>query len=111
MTLYGITMDFDDIKTCGLLPDLCVDWDHRSEELSENEAFDLYWNKNTQELLSKTQKLVLGNDGNKSLVYSADEEAISFIKEIFKEMTLNSLEYEDINQCERCITLDYLKLV
>lgn len=109
MKLYGVTMDFDDIKTCGLLPKLCVDWDHRSEELSENEAFDLYWNTNTKELLSKTKKVVLGNDGNKSLVYSADKEAITFIKEIFKEMTLNSLEYEEINQCELCITHDYLK--
>ena len=110
MTLYGVTMDFNDIRTCGLVPDSCTNWDHGSEELSENEAFDLYWNKNIQELLSKTQKVVIGNDGNKSLVYTADDETLSYIKEIFKELPISSIEYEDINQCERCITLDYIKL-
>jgi len=103
-------MDFDDIKTCGLVPESCVDWDQGSEDLNENEAFDLYWNKNIQELLAKTQKVVLGNDGNKSLVYSADKDAIACIKEVFKEIDLTSVEYEDINQCDRCVTLDYLKL-
>jgi len=110
MTLHGITMDFDDIRTCGLIPDSCTNWDHGSEDLNENEAFDLYWNKNIQELLAKTQKVVVGNDGNKSLVYTADEEALSYIKEIFKEIKVTTIEYEDINQCERCVTLDYIKL-
>jgi len=110
MTLHGITMNFDDIRTCGMIPDACANWDHGSEELSENEAFDLYWNQNIQKLLAKTQKVVIGSDGNKSLVYTADKEALSYIKEIFKEMIIDSIEYENINQCDRCITLDYLKL-
>jgi hypothetical protein len=110
MTLHGVTMDFDDIRTCGLVPESCTDWDRGSEELNENHAFDLYWNKNIQELLSKTQKVVLGSDGNKSLVYTGDAEALIYIKEIFKEININTIEYEDINQCERCISLDYLKL-
>jgi len=110
MLLHGVIMDFDDIRTCGLVPDACINWDQGSEELTENEAFDLYWNKNIQKLLSKTQKVVLGSEGNKSLVYTADEEALAYIKEIFHELNISSVEYKDINQCERCITLDYLKL-
>ena len=43
MELYGVTLDFDDMRSCGLLPDLCADWDHRSEELTENEK--LLYNK------------------------------------------------------------------
>ena len=30
-------LDFDDMKTCALLPELCVNWDRGSEELSEVE--------------------------------------------------------------------------
>lgn len=106
--LYGVTLDFDDIKSCGLLPELCRDWDHRSEELSENEKLLSYWDRNIAELLLRTQKVVIGNIGEKSIVYSADEKAIEIIKEIFKEIKISSLEYNDILDCERCLTHDYL---
>ena len=35
MELQGVTIDFDDRKTCGLLPDLCLQWDFRTDELDE----------------------------------------------------------------------------
>ena len=89
--LYGVTLDFDDIKSCGLLPELCRDWDHRSEELSENEKLLSYWDKNIAELLLRTQKVVIGNIGEKSIVYSADEKAIEIIKEIFKKLKYHHL--------------------
>lgn len=109
MKVYGVTLDFDDIKSCGLLPDLCVDWDHRSEELTENEKLLSYWNNNIKILLSKTDRVVTGNIGNKSIAYSADENAILIIKDIFKEMEIESIEYSDIMRCENCITNDYLE--
>jgi len=109
MELYGVTLDFDDMKSCGLLPDLCLDWDHRSEELTENEKLLSYWDKNVEELLEKTDKVVLGNIGNKSVVYSADEKAVELIKNQFKEMQLSSIKYDEIDQCENCIKVDYLK--
>lgn len=108
MELYGVTLDFDDMKSCGLLPDLCLDWDHRSEELTENEKLLSYWDKNVEELLEKTDKVVLGNIGNKSVVYSADEKAVELIKNQFKEMQLSSIKYDEIDQCENCIKVDYL---
>lgn len=109
MKLYGITLDFDDMKSCGLLPDLCLDWDHRSEELTENEKLLSYWDTNIQELLEKTDQVVLGNIGNKSVIYSADEKAVELIQKQFKEMQLSSINYDEIDQCENCIKIDYLK--
>ena len=108
MKLYGVSLDFNDMRSCGLLPDMCIDWDHGSEELSENEKLLSYWDKNVQEVLNKTQKVVLGNIGTKSLIYSADKEAIEIIKEQFKEIQLTSLDYDEIDQCENCIKIDYL---
>ena len=109
MKLHGVVLDFDDIKTCGLLPTLCLDWDRRSEELTENEKLIAYWDKNVKELLKQTKKIVIGNIGNKSIAYSADERSISIIKEVFKEIEISSLEYEEITHCENCITHDYLE--
>lgn len=109
MKLYGVTLDFDDIKSCGLLPDLCLDWDHRSEELTENEKLLSYWDKNIQKLLGKTKKVVVGNIANKSVAYSADEEAIEIIKSIFKEIKISSVHYDEIRECQECIVHDYLK--
>ncbi len=106
--LYGVTLDFDDIKSCGLLPELCRDWDHRSEELSENEKLLSYWDTNIAALLLKTQKVVIGNIGEKSIVYSEDKEAIKIIKEVFKEIEISSLYYSEILECEKCLTHDYL---
>ncbi len=108
MELYGITLDFDDMKSCGLLPDLCRDWDHRSEELTENEKLLSYWDNNIQELLKKTDKVVLGNIGNKSVVYSGDEKTVALIREQFKEIELSKINYDEIDQCENCIKVDYL---
>jgi hypothetical protein len=110
MKLYGVILDFDDVKSCGLLPELCVDWDSKYEDLAENEKLLSYWNDNINELLSKTKNIIYGNIGNKSIVYSADEEAISLIKEIFNEIEITSIEYEDIMRCENCIKHDYLKV-
>ena len=109
MKLHGVTLDFDDVKSCGLLPDLCVDWDHRSEELTENEKLLSYWDTNMEKLLSQTKKVVTGNIGNKSIAYSADEDAIMIIKDLFKEMEVKSIDYADIIHCENCITNDYLE--
>lgn len=109
MKLYGITLDFDDMRSCGLLPDLCLDWDHRSEELTENEKLLSYWDDNIKTLLSKTKNVVVGNIENKSIVYSADKEAIDIIRNIFKEMELSTIHYDEIRQCDHCIQHDYLK--
>ena len=108
MKLYGISLDFDDMRSCGLLPDMCINWDHGSEELSENEKLLSYWDKNVQEILNKTNKVVLGNIGTKSVIYSGDKEAIELIKNQFKEIELSSLDYNEIDQCENCIKIDYL---
>jgi hypothetical protein len=109
MKLYGVTLDFDDIKSCGLLPDLCLDWDHGSEELTENEKLISYWDENVKKLLNKTQNVVVGNITNKSVAYSEDEEAIQIIKDIFKEIEISSIQYEEILKCQECIVHDYLK--
>ena len=109
MKLYGVTLDFDDIKSCGLIPRLCIGWDSRYDDLAENQKLLSYWNDNIDELFSKTKNIIFGNIGNKSIVFSADEEAISLIKEIFKEIELISIEYEDIMRCENCIKHDDLE--
>lgn len=109
MIVYGITLDFDDIRTCGLLPDLCSNWDRRSEELVELETIAAYWDNNIKSLLDQTHKLIIGNIGNKSIVYSNDENAILKIKSTFKEFELNSMEYDDINHDLDYIVHDYLK--
>ncbi len=110
MKLYGVSLDFDDVKSCGLLPDLCADWDHGSEELTENEKLLSYWDDNIKKLLEKTNKVVVGNIENKSIAYSGDEEAIDIIKNLFKEIELSSIYYEEIRQCDNCIKHDYLKI-
>lgn len=108
MKLYGVSLDFDDMRSCGLLPDMCRDWDHGSEDLSENEKLLSYWDNNVKEVLEKTDKVVLGNIGTKSVLYSADEDAVELIKKQFKEMELSSLDYTEIEHCENCIKVDYL---
>ena len=108
MKLYGVSLDFDDMRSCGLLPDMCIDWDHGSEELSENQKLLSYWDNNVKEILDKTDKVVLGNIGTKSVIYSEDKEAIELIKKQFKEMELSSVNYSEIDQCENCIKIDYL---
>ncbi len=109
MIVHGITLDFDDIKTCGLLPDLCANWDRRSEELVELETIAQYWDENIKILLKQTKKLIIGNIGNKSIVYSYDKDAILKIKETFKEFTLTQMEYKVINHDIDYIVHDYLK--
>ncbi len=109
MKLYGITLDFNDMKSCGLLPDMCLDWDHRSEELSENEKLISYWDNRLKALLNETKNVVVINDENISMVYSADKEAIDLIKKHFKEIELNSVEYEKMHRCDFCIEHDYIQ--
>lgn len=109
MKLQGITIDFNDIKSCGILPDMCVDFDQRSDELSENENLLAYWDNRLENLMKETKDLVIVNDENKSLVYSANEKAIDLIKKHFKELELSSIDYEEIHKCDFCVQHDYLK--
>lgn len=108
MELQGITIDFYDKRTCGLLPDLCLQWDIRSDELEDNEELINYWEDNLKRVLAKTKKVVCGNIDGKSILYSADKDAIDIIKEYFKELELSKIDYEDINKCEHCIKNDYI---
>ncbi len=110
MKLYGVTLDFNDMKSCGLLPELCLDWDHRSEELSENEKLISYWEHNLQNLLKETKNVVVGNIENRSIIYSADKKAIDLIQKHFKEIELSTVLYEELIQCDYCIKHDYLKV-
>ncbi|WP_321467972.1 hypothetical protein [Halarcobacter sp.] len=109
MELQGITIDFYDKKTCGLLPDLCLKWDIRYDEIEDNEELIQYWEESLNRVLSKTDKVVSGNMDGKSILYSADEDAINIIKEEFKELELNKINYEDIIKCENCLKNDYLE--
>jgi len=109
MKLYGVRIDFDNIKSCGILPDMCLDFDHRSDELSENEKLLSYWNNHINDLLEETKNLVVINDESTSMVYSANNNAIELIKKHFKEMQLETIEYENINKCDYCVQHDYLQ--
>lgn len=108
MKLTGVTIDFDDRKTCGLLPDLCLQWDFRTDELDDNTELISYWEDNLKKVLTQSSKVVAGNMGTKSIIYSADEETIKLIEENFKELALNSIDYENIIKCENCLHHDYL---
>jgi len=109
MELQGITIDFYDKRTCGLLPDLCASWDIRYDELEDNEELIKYWEESLQRVLSKTKKVINGNMEGKSILYSADEEAIQIIKDEFKELELTTINYDDIIRCEHCIKNDYIE--
>ena len=108
MQLEGITIDFNDKKTCGLLPELCLEWDERYDELDDNQELINYWKTNLKKVLTKTDKLVSGSIGTKSILYSADEEAIHLIKEAFKEITPKKIDYKNIIKCDHCLDYDYL---
>ena len=108
MELKGVTIDFDDRKTCGLLPDLCLTWDFRTDELEDNAELISYWEDNLKKVLEQSQKVVAGNMGTKSIVYSADQHTIDLIKNSFKELHLDTIIYEDIIKCENCLHHDYL---
>ncbi len=45
MMLQGVSIDFNDRKTCGLLPALCLQWDEKYDELEDNEELLKYWKK------------------------------------------------------------------
>lgn len=111
MELYGITLDFNDLKSCGIKEDMCLDFDNRSDELSENEKLISYWDNNIKQLLEETDKVVIINDKNKSMVYSNEEEAITLIKKHFKEMEVTKIDYEDLNRCDFCVQHDYLEKI
>lgn len=108
MKLKGVAIDFDDKKTCGLLPDLCLSWDLKTEELEDNDELIKYWEDNLQKIIKHSDKIVAGNIGTKSIVYSADEETIKLINEVFSELALHEIEYDNILQCENCLKYDYL---
>lgn len=108
MLLHGITIDFDDRRTCGLLPNLCTDWDGRSTELEENEDLINFWESKVKEVLEKTHRVVTGNIDTKSILYSADMDAIEAIREAFKGLELQTIKYDEIIKCENCLQYDYL---
>lgn len=108
MKLLGITIDFNDRKTCGLLPDLCLQWDERYDELQDNEELTKYWEAGLQKVLEQTQNIVSGSVGSKSIVYSADAQAIGVIQEAFKELKLQQIEYDNIMKCDHCLEYDYI---
>ena len=60
MELQGITIDFDDKKTCGLLPELCLNWDEKYEELEDNEDLLQYWETNFKKITGETQNIIAG---------------------------------------------------
>ncbi len=108
MELQGVTIDFDDRKTCGLLPELCLQWDFRTDELEDNEELINYWEDNLKKVLAVSQNVVAGNVGTKSILYSADQKAIEAIKSTFKELELSHIDYKEIMKCENCLHHDYL---
>jgi hypothetical protein len=108
MEMYGITIDFNDKHTCGLLPELCLDWDERYDELDDNQELINYWESNIKKVLDKTHKIVCGNDETKSMIYSADPYAIGLIKDAFSEIKINTIEYSSISKCDHCLDYDYL---
>ncbi|WP_419770067.1 MAG: hypothetical protein ACNI3C_12135 [Candidatus Marinarcus sp.] len=108
MKLQGVTIDFNDRKTCGLLPSLCLKWDEKFDALEDNEELLKYWESHLEEVLAKTNNIVSGNMGTKSILYSADEVAIKHIAEVFKDLKMSTLDYDNIIKCEHCLTHDYL---
>lgn len=109
MEFYGITLDFDDRKSCSIQDDMCSEWDGRFEELSENEKLNAYWDNNLNKILSQTKNIIAGTIGDKCIVYSADKEAINIIQNAFKELNLDKKTYEDLTKCESCLNYDYIK--
>ncbi|MGB7403122.1 MAG: hypothetical protein WA916_11090 [Arcobacter sp.] len=109
MELWGITLDFKDMKTCGLLPDLCLHWDIKYDELGDNEELLEYWQKHIDNIFKQTKNVVyVNNDKGRSLIYSADYVAIDIISKEFKDLKLDKVMYDDIISCETCIGHDYL---
>lgn len=108
MQLKGITIDFDDKRTCGLLPHLCLQWDEKYDELEDNQDLLDYWEKNIHTVIAHTKNIVNGNMGTKAIIYSADDKAIRVIKKVFKELELDTINYNDIIKCENCLKYDYL---
>jgi len=108
MELQGITLDFNDKRTCGLLPELCLDWDERYDELDDNQELIDYWESNLKKVTDKTNKIVSGNIDAKSILYSADPDVIELIKNTFVEIKLETILYSQINKCDHCLEYDYL---
>ncbi|RXJ96477.1 hypothetical protein CRV00_02355 [Malaciobacter molluscorum] len=108
MKLKGITIDFDDKKTCGLLPDLCFEWDEKFEELEDNQKLIKYWENNVNKVLSQTKNIITGTINSRAIICSANDEAIKIIKETFKDLELSTISYEELMQCESCLSHNYL---
>ncbi|ADG94502.1 hypothetical protein Arnit_2854 [Arcobacter nitrofigilis DSM 7299] len=109
MELWGITLDFFDKKTCALLPDLCLQWDIKYDELGDNKELLEYWEKHINNILEQTKDIVyVNNNEGRSLIYSANNEAIEIISKEFKDLKLQKVMYEDIISCETCVEHNYL---
>jgi len=108
MQMQGITIDFNDKRTCGLLPDLCLEWDSRYDELDDNQQLIDYWESNLKKVTDKTHNIVSGNIETESILYSADPYAIELIKEVFKEIKMDTIEYSTMTKCDHCLDYDYL---
>jgi len=108
MELQGITIDFNDKRTCGLLPELCLDWDERYDELDDNQELIDYWESNLKKVTDKTHNIVSGNIETKSILYSADKDAIQIIQDNFPEIKINTILYSEVNHCDHCLEYDYL---
>jgi len=108
MELQGITLDFNDKRTCGLLPELCLEWDEKYDELDDNQELIDYWESNLKKVTDKTDKIVSGNIETKSILYSADPAAIEIIKNTFVEIKLETILYSQVNKCDHCLEYDYL---
>ena len=108
MQLQGITIDFNDKHTCGLLPELCLNWDEKYDELDDNQELINYWESNLKKVTDKTHNIVCGNIETKSMLYSADPYAIELIKSAFGEIKIDTIEYSSIGRCDHCFDYDYL---
>jgi len=109
MELLGITFDFYDKKTCGMLPDLCLELDERYDELEDNEKLLSYWERGVENILSQTNKVIHGTIDGKSIIYSADKEAIEIISNEFADLELQAIHYKELTDYEEeCFTNNYL---
>ena len=60
MKLQGITIDFNDKRTCGLLPELCLAWDEKYDELDDNQELINYWESNLKKITDKVDSKEIG---------------------------------------------------
>lgn len=108
MNLKGIVLDYKDKKSCALLPDKCLAWDEKSEELQENEELIKYFEKNLDKVFSQTNKIIGGSIEGRGIVCSDDEEAIEIINNTFKELDLQNISSNEISKYNTSLKYNYL---